>query len=1352
MGNNSSQQVYQGKIQEDYIAVTQTAHNGVPAYPSCLAYDSVRNLCAVGNQRDGLIKVFGLPGLELFLRSTAATGTGRVRFLHFLANGNLLAVYQHEIELWNVDQRTSIQQWRFQHTVESICTSPLSCIVHVGDARGVVHVLNAEKIRLSTYTISCNDCGLSKESSVIALHLKPSNEEALLIGYENGTIVEWDLRNRKVIMIYLYANPDTVLTSLAWSRSGSYFISGYVSGDIVVWKCGTNYPQKSLRISPTMECQPIKKIVYTATHAKGDVLWYVLGGTDPAEPPFISLLRLSPEGIISEQKNLKWKEMGIVDFAVGFASPWPTEEFDPKAIVAISDNGRLGCYSLTGTLAKSLRVPPPFIHQDKSITCLKVIKSSPAFLQDLRAISNTPPQWVSSKVPWPISGGVLAKKTVPDAAPILLVTVHTNSKIRIWEYSQRQLVLILHLQVEPHHGIIQHFELCPESRRIFLATDQGVLLAYSFFMDMAEEKIWFYDPQGLRKEAEMQTPMVSDDGYDVASKQGTPTVDDASDFVIIEDSPNAPNTVSPSHSPANASTSNAIPSAASNPRIGSTSVSSSTSKSTTPLSTSSAEIKQQQSPLPQQPSPPQQLLAVQAESKQAPLKRERSRSTNPFDVENLPANMNPSPTAGKQASNNSPREATNATNQTASNSAASNNPFDNQAATTNASHNPFDAILATQQQQGGNASPNEANNTNAGANNNAAQTKDQQQQHIADPLSPPQSPAKAGASNQPPHHHNAGNAHVKMLSPKIRYPGFQVTMHICWPAPIVGMFLESSKNRLRISDAEGRLVSFDISLNPSLMLSKEVLDRDYVTQVHPLPAILARHLVSKDSHVHTRATHSHPNMRRDGSGSNAASLSGSLDQGQAKDDLVLMLVTAKGHVLLLDTSLGVVTNPLKDTEKDREKERLQRRALAGEIMASSVGLPGQMQHVNLNSHVIVFADLVNERGRNVLSVRRETTTHDNASTPVKVQKSSEKLTPTQPYTPPSPTQAPSKPTFETANKENSEKLFFLVVEQHAIFVYELPSFHVVNSITFSFTIVWATILTLVNPTMVSDNAVMVIEKSGKMSFYSLMDLRPILETKSFDLSHFMSCFDEHTLKLTTLQRQEWILTLVSKANEIVQLKLSPDYLFSSTPSLNTSTGMPADSVTSHLIVPIDQSTLPPRPKFDEPSSGGFLSSMFGGGSSQKSPLIEVYHFSENKYDDVASAFASMPRDHVSHGHTSSTGKLATNNATPSTPTKQATNTNANATPSKATSFGASAQKSGQTGATNTASSTQRVQMGNDVKETKQIMQQNVNQIMERGDMISKMQQQTEELANHSASFAEKAKRLRQNQQKSIFDF
>jgi hypothetical protein len=45
-------------------------------------------------------------------------------------------------------------------------------------------------------------------------------------------------------------------------------------------------------------------------------------------------------------------------------------------------------------------------------------------------------------------------------------------------------------------------------------------------------------------------------------------------------------------------------------------------------------------------------------------------------------------------------------------------------------------------------------------------------------------------------------------------------------------------------------------------------------------------------------------MKRDGSSSNvASSLSGSLDAGLAKDELALMLVTARGHVLVLGMDL-----------------------------------------------------------------------------------------------------------------------------------------------------------------------------------------------------------------------------------------------------------------------------------------------------------------------------------------------------------------------------------------------------------------------------------------------------------------
>lgn len=59
-------------------------------------------------------------------------------------------------------------------------------------------------------------------------------------------------------------------------------------------------------------------------------------------------------------------------------------EFDPKSIIIVTDNGRLSCYSLNGIVPKPIRLPPPFIHQDKSITFAKIFPCTQSFLDDIR--------------------------------------------------------------------------------------------------------------------------------------------------------------------------------------------------------------------------------------------------------------------------------------------------------------------------------------------------------------------------------------------------------------------------------------------------------------------------------------------------------------------------------------------------------------------------------------------------------------------------------------------------------------------------------------------------------------------------------------------------------------------------------------------------------------------------------------------------------------------------------------------------------------------------------------------------------------------------------------------------------
>lgn len=66
---------------------------------------------------------------------------------------------------------------------------------------------------------------------------------------------------------------------------------------------------------------------------------------------------------------------------------------------------------------------------------------------------------------------------------------HKNSKVRIWDFSNGEMNLIQSLQVEGE-GEIVSCHLCTSTKRLLLATHLGVILVYTFFLDMAEEKIW----------------------------------------------------------------------------------------------------------------------------------------------------------------------------------------------------------------------------------------------------------------------------------------------------------------------------------------------------------------------------------------------------------------------------------------------------------------------------------------------------------------------------------------------------------------------------------------------------------------------------------------------------------------------------------------------------------------------------------------------------------------------------------------------------------------------------------------------------------------------------------------------
>jgi len=117
----------------------------------------------------------------------------------------------------------------------------LSKWLYIGTERGNVHVANVETFELSGYSIAWNKAiELSRKAhpgSIIHISECPQDTNKLLIGYESGCIVLWDLKGRTAEGRYYYTEN---LLWLAWHYEGKQFVAAHGDGSLVTWQTRSN--------------------------------------------------------------------------------------------------------------------------------------------------------------------------------------------------------------------------------------------------------------------------------------------------------------------------------------------------------------------------------------------------------------------------------------------------------------------------------------------------------------------------------------------------------------------------------------------------------------------------------------------------------------------------------------------------------------------------------------------------------------------------------------------------------------------------------------------------------------------------------------------------------------------------------------------------------------------------------------------------------------------------------------------------------------------------------------------------------------------------------------------------------
>jgi len=347
------------RLRPSNFDVLQISKHGYPHQPTAIAFDPVQRLIAIGN-KTGSLRILGRPGVDCHVQHLPRSAVIQLIFIR--NEGMLISICADDsIHLWNIKQKEPgiVQSLKFQRERITQCHMPFqSKWLYIGTERGNVHVVNMDTFMLSGYVINWNKAiELSCKThpgAIIHLSDCPCDPNKMLIGYECGTLVLWDLRSRA---------PDTrikypvSLKSVSWHHEGRQFLCSHGDGSLSTWNVKATRPvsvvyphaKGSEEGSKTEACKPMFKVEWR-TVRNGDSFIIFSGGLPyskssgtPSEPgvkPPAKPSSATQSLTIIQGKTTTVLEMEhtILDFITLNENPYDSDFNDPYAVVVLLQN------------------------------------------------------------------------------------------------------------------------------------------------------------------------------------------------------------------------------------------------------------------------------------------------------------------------------------------------------------------------------------------------------------------------------------------------------------------------------------------------------------------------------------------------------------------------------------------------------------------------------------------------------------------------------------------------------------------------------------------------------------------------------------------------------------------------------------------------------------------------------------------------------------------------------------------------------------------------------------------------------------------------------------------------------
>uniref|UniRef100_A0A8C4X6K7 Syntaxin-binding protein 5-like n=1 Tax=Erpetoichthys calabaricus TaxID=27687 RepID=A0A8C4X6K7_ERPCA len=421
----------------------------------------------------------GRPGVDCYCQHDSGASVLQLQFL--INEGALVtACADDTLHLWNLRQKRPA-------VLHSLKFNRERCQCYLITSRRETHLLSTKSV-LSTKT---------HPGPVVHLSDSPRDEGKLLIGFETGTVVLWDLRSKRADFRTYY---DEAIHSISWHHEGKQFMCSHSDGSLTMWNLKNpsrpfqiTVPHgKSQRDGKKPEpCKPILKVEYKTS--KNSEPFIIFSGG-------LSYDKASrrPSLTIMHGKSITVLEMDhpIVEFLTLCETPYPNDFQEPYAVVVLLEKDFI-VVDLTQSNFPIFENPYPMDIHESPVTCTAYFADCPDLIPALYSIGAKHKKQGYSNKEWPVSGGTwtLGSQTYSE----IIITGHADGSIKFWDASAITLQMLYKLKtskvfekpkggegkqsaeiVEEDPYAIQMVCWCPESRIFCIAGISAHVIIYRF--------------------------------------------------------------------------------------------------------------------------------------------------------------------------------------------------------------------------------------------------------------------------------------------------------------------------------------------------------------------------------------------------------------------------------------------------------------------------------------------------------------------------------------------------------------------------------------------------------------------------------------------------------------------------------------------------------------------------------------------------------------------------------------------------------------------------------------------------------------------------------------------------------